>query len=433
MSSTIGRRRFLQAGALFGVAVPLLAACGMGPGASDSVRFSSYGDPTKLGLRGKLADLYTAGHPGTKMSFEGSATSEYWDKLATQMAGGNAPDVINIDIARIGQYSAAGALAPLDQFVPRVIETKYFDENLLSQGKVDGKQFGVPVAMSSYGFGYDRTVLESLGIALPDGTWTWDEYAALCNEIRQKSGNTIYGSEDPSGDPATLQMFVRSKGEELYRGQDDFGFSEDTLVEWFEYWAALRSSGGTLPAEIAAQATYGDWPTLPMVKKIAPLGHIYTANLKGGFQDLTDHTIEITLPPKYTKDGQSPQFPTPSSYLSLNARSGRQEEAAAFINWFTNGEEAARALRLISGPPASSAGRDVLLSSGDLDPSEKQMMAYTDLALKHAFTPPPASPPSSTEVQDLLLKVSQDIAFGTTPIRDGATQFLSDARKALTA
>ena len=151
-------------------------------------------------------------------------------------------------------------------------------------------------------------------------------------------------------------MFVRSKGEELYRGQDDFGFSEDTLVEWFEYWAALRSSGGTLPAEIAAQATYGDWPTLPMVKKTAPLGHIYTANLKGGFQDLTDHTIEITLPPKYKKDGQSPQFPTPSSYMSLNARSSRQEEAAAFIDWFTNGEEAARALRLISGPPASSAG-----------------------------------------------------------------------------
>jgi multiple sugar transport system substrate-binding protein len=430
---TISRRRFLQASAVLGVATPVLAACGFGPGSSDGIRFSSYGDPTKLGLRGQLADLYTQGNPDVKMVFEGSATSEYWDKLATQMAGGNAPDVINIDIARIGQYSAAGALSPLDEFIPAVIETQYFDENLLAQGKVDGKQYGVPVAMSSYGFGYDATALDALGIAHPDGSWTWDDYAALCNEIRQKSGNSLYGSEDPSGDQATLQIFVRSKGEELYRGTDDFGFSEDTLVEWFEYWAALRSSGGTLPAEIAAQAKYGDWPTLPMVKKIAPLGHVYTANLKGGFQDLTDHRIEMTLPPKYTTDGRSPQFPTPSSYLSLNSRSGRKQDAAAFINWFTNGEEAARMLRLISGPPASSAGRDVLLSSGSLDASEQQVMEYTELALSTSFAPPPPSPPSSTEVADLLLKISQDIAFGTTSVRDGARQFLSDARKALTA
>jgi multiple sugar transport system substrate-binding protein len=434
MSSTFSRRQLLRAGAVFGIAAPALAACGFVPqGQPDGIRFSSYGDPTKLGLRGQLADLYTQGHPDVKMVFEGSATAEYWDKLATQMAGGNAPDVINIDIARIGQYSAAGALAPLDEFIPGVIRADLLDPNLLLQGQVDGKQYGVPVAVSTYAFGYDATALDGLGIPHPDGSWTWEEYAALCNQIRTASGNTLYGAEDPSGDAATLEMFVRSKGETLYRDGREFGFAQDTLVEWFEYWAALRSSGGVVPADIAAQAQYGDWPTLPMVKKIAPLGHIYTANLQGGFQGLTDHTLEVTLPPKYTKDGPSPQFPSPSSYLSLNNRTDRKDDAAAFIDWFVNGEEAAHTLRLISGPPASSAGRDVLLA-GPLEPGEKQVLDYTDHALSSAtIPPPPASPANSTAVEDLLLKVSQDIAFGSTSIPDGTRQLFDEVPKTLTA
>ncbi|MGI5129797.1 ABC transporter substrate-binding protein [Pseudonocardia sp. CA-107938] len=432
MDSTISRRRLLQAGAVLGIATPVLAACGFAPRQADGIRFSSYGDPKKLGLRGQLAELYTKSHPDVKVAFEGTATAEYWDKLATQMASGNAPDVINIDVARIGQYSAGGALAPLDEFVPGVVKTEYFDENLLVQGRVDGKQYGIPVAMSTYSIGYDVTALDSIGVPHPDGSWTWQEYAALCNEIRRASRNTLYGSEDPSGDPAPFEIFLRSKGEALYRGGKDFGFAEDSLVEWFEYWAALRSSGGVIPADIAAQAQYGDWPTMPIVKKIAPLGHIFTANVQGGLQGLTDHTIEITLPPRYTKDGKAPQFPAPSSFLSLNARSSRKADAADFINWFANGEDAARTLRLISGPPASSAARTVLLA-GQLQPSEKQVLDYTDTALKSAFTPPPPAPAASTAVADLLLKASQDIAFGSTSVRDGVRTFLAAARKSLTA
>ncbi|MEV0798938.1 extracellular solute-binding protein [Kribbella sp. NPDC050281] len=433
MTTSLNRRRFLQAGFAAGVLAPLLSACNLDPAAKEaknSVRFSSYGDPTKLGLRSKLADQYTSSHPDVKMVFEGTATAEYWDKLATQMAGGNAPDVINIDIARIGQYGAAGALQSLEKYIPDTIDTKPFDKNLLSQGQLKGEQFGIPVAMGAYSMGYDVTVLDELGLEHPKETWTWSDFAALANEIRQKSGKKIYGAEDPSGDTASLQIFLRGKGEDLYK-DGALAFTEASLTEWFEYWAALRATGGTIPADIAAQAKYGDWPTSPLVKKQAALAHIHTPNLKGGFQDLTKNTIDITLPPRNTKDGKCGTFPAPSSYLSLNAKSQRADDAADFINWFANGEEAAKTLRLISGPPASASGRDVLLKGSDLSASEKQVLAYTDLALKNAFAPPQASPAASTAVGDLLLKTSQDIAFGKISIKQGAPKFIADAGKTL--
>ena len=433
MTTQLNRRRFLQAGLAAGVLAPLLSACNLDPAAKEakeSVRFSSYGDPTKLGLRGKLAELYTSSHPDVKIVFEGTATAEYWDKLATQMAGGNAPDVINIDAPRIGQYGAAGALQSLQKYIPDTIDTKPIDHNLLTQGQLKGEQFGIPVAMSTYSMGYDVTVLDQLGLEHPQETWTWSDFATLANQIRQKSGNKIYGAEDPSGDTASLQIFLRGKGEDLYK-DGTLAFTDSSLTEWFEYWAALRATGGTIPADIAAQAKYGDWPTGPLVKKQAALAHIQTPNLKGGFQDLTKNTIDITLPPRHAKGGKCGTFPAPSSFLSLNARSKRVDDAAAFINWFANGEEAAKTLRLISGPPASAAGRDVLLKGSDLSASEKQVLAYTDLALKNSSAPPQASPAASTAVGDLLLKTSQDIAFKKISIKQGVPKFIADARKTL--
>jgi multiple sugar transport system substrate-binding protein len=284
--------------------------------------------------------------------------------------------------------------------------------------------------MSTFSMGYDVTVLDQLGLEHPKETWTWSDFATLANEVRQKSGKKIYGAEDPSGDTASLQIFLRGKGEDLYK-DGTLAFTDASLTEWFEYWAALRATGGTIPADIAAQAKYGDWPTGPLVKKQAALAHIQTPNLKGGFQDLTDHTIDITLPPRNTKDGKCGTFPAPSSFLSLNAKSQRADDAAAFINWFANGEEAAKTLRLISGPPASAKGRDVLLKGSDLSASEKQVLAYTDLALKNSSAPPEASPAASTAVADLLLKTSQDIAFKKISIQQGVPKFMADARKTL--
>jgi len=273
-------------------------------------------------------------------------------------------------------------------------------------------------------------VLDQLGLEHPKPTWTWAEYATLANQIRQKSGKKIYGAEDPSGDTASLQIFLRGKGEDLYK-DGSLAFTDASLTEWFEYWAALRATGGTIPADIAAQAVYGDWPNGPLVKKQAALAHIQTPNLKGGFQDLTDHTIDITLPPRHTKAGKCGTFPAPSSFLSLNAKSQRLDDAAAFINWFANGADAAKTLRLISGPPASSEGRDVLVKGSDLSASEKQVLAYTDLALKNSSPPPQASPAASTAVGDLLLKVSQDIAFNKISIKQGVPKFMADAAKTL--
>jgi multiple sugar transport system substrate-binding protein len=435
------RSAAFRTGIALAATIPLLVGCAAGGGSTGSgsteaagngqIRFSSYGDPTKLQLRSSLADVYMKANPDVKVTFEGSATADYWDKLATQIAGGNAPDVINIDIARISQYGEKGALEPLDKYIPDSIKTDPIDKNLLAQGQLDGKQYGIPVAMSMYATGFDATALDKLGIAHPDGTWTWDSYADLANEIHEKSGGTIYGSEDASGDMSTLEVWLRTKGDVLWK-DGKLAVTEKQLEDWFGYWSDLRASGGIVPADVASQSKYGDWPNGPMVTKVAPLGHIYTANLAGGFQSLTDDQIELTMPPVDKPGGKSGTFPSPSSYLSMSSKASDKDAAAKFINWFVNSKDSALTLRLISGPPASSDGLDAILAAPDLTPAEKTVIDFTQKNLPDLQPAPPAAPGASTQVADLFLKASQDIAFNKASAADASAQFLKDAAQAVT-
>ncbi|GAB3595896.1 ABC transporter substrate-binding protein [Microbacterium tumbae] len=429
------RGRMIRAtAAVSGVAL-LLAGCagGGGDGGSGStqLRFSSYGDTTKLGLRSELLETYSQqNEDGITVQFEGTPTADYWDKLATQFAGNNAPDIVNIDAARVAQYGGKGALAPLDDYLDSIIDTSVIDENLLAQGQFDGKQYGIPVAMSMMGWGYDATVLDDLGLAHPDGSWTWDDYADLADEIYEASGGELHGSEDASGDIGVLEVWLRSQGEDMWE-DGEFVVTPEHLEDWFTYWSELRESGGIVPAEEASLYKYGDWPNSPIATKTAALAHIFTPNIAGGFRANTDHQIGLVLPPVDEPGGPQGSYADPSSLLSISTRTEDKEAAAKVIDWFVNSEDSALKLRLISGPPASSAGLDALLGVDDLTDDEKEVIEFTQASLPNLDPGPEPEPAAHTAVSDLLMKFSQDIAFGRVSVSDGVADLLVQVEQAV--
>lgn len=448
MTEPFSRRRLILSGLAVGSAAALAGCANLTPrgnsappaggaknaaGGARTIRFSSYGDPTKLKLRKNLAAVFTKQNPKIKVGFEGVASADYWDKLATEIAGGTATDVINIDSVHISEYGGTGALRPLDSYIPKPIEIDTFDANVLSLGKLGGKQYGIPVASATTAMGYDATVLKSLGVKAPDGSWDYDGFMSMCQQVFKKSGQKINGSEDPSGDEGMLELWIRAHGESLYKDNKTLGYSQDTLTSWFQYWQDMRNSGGCVPPQTAAQYVYGDWVHSPMVLKKAPFGRIQTNNVIGGYQSFTKNDIELTTVPK-ASDGSYPNYEAASSYLSLNAKTQDPTDAADFLNWFANSSAAALTLRLISGPPASSAGRKALLDSGGLSSEEKKVLDFTTAALKIA-TPPPKipAPGADTNVTTILLKASQDIAFKKKSIKDSVSTFWDQANKALQA
>lgn len=85
-------------------------------------------------------DLYTKNNPNVTFEPEYSGMDGYLDKLSTQAAASNAPDIIQLDPGWMPDWMSRNQLAEL---APEVDVSK-FDEKLLAGGQLDGKQYAVP-------------------------------------------------------------------------------------------------------------------------------------------------------------------------------------------------------------------------------------------------------------------------------------------------
>ncbi len=118
------RRNFI-AGVSATAATAALAACSSSattastPTADDTspvtLRFAWWGNDVRNKNTAQVIADYMKLHPNVTITGEPGEWGTYWDKLSTQVAGGNAPDIIQMDEQYIRDYSKKGILADLSK------------------------------------------------------------------------------------------------------------------------------------------------------------------------------------------------------------------------------------------------------------------------------------------------------------------------------
>ena len=396
--------------------------------ASAPVRFGIYGNAAKLEARGKSVARYVELHPDMPVTYEGVPSDLWPDKIAAMVAGGTAPDVITLGGGDLPQYAARGALATLDEYSPAIFHADNFDKPVLDLGRVKGKLYGIPIAVSIHGLGYNQSALDRIGMGTPPDAWTYDEYAKFCADIH-KADPKLYGSHDGAANLGVFQIYLISAGKQLFDGQK-LGVTVDDVAGWLDYWDAMRKSGGAVPPDLQAQFTNTEWPNSPLVKGTAVFSQIASQDLSGGYQALMTDTLSITTPPSVTAGGSPGYFPQPTSSLCLYSKSNNKEAAVAVMDWFVSDPESAKILGLISGPPASKPALEAVLGLDDLAPVDKKVLKYSQTALSKA-EPAPELPLGMRAVGDLMRRVNEDVGFGKSSVADGANNFVNQANALL--
>jgi multiple sugar transport system substrate-binding protein len=344
------------------------------------------------------------------------------------VAGGTAPDEINLGGEDLAQFAIRGALAPLDPFVPAVFHADLFDAPVLDLGRVNGKLYGVPIAVSIQGFAYNRSVLTRLGMGEPPAAWTYEDFARFCADIH-RADPQVYGSHDGAARLDTFQMYLLSQGRQLYEGRK-LAVSAADVAEWFDYWDRMRKSGGAVPADLQAQFTGTEWPNSPLVKGKAVFASIASQDLSGGYQALTKDTLSITTPPA-VKAGATPgYFPQGTSMCCLYAKSRNMEATAKVIDWFVSDPTSARILGLVSGPPASRPALQAVLELKGLARVDEEVLKYSQAALAKALPAPPLQL-GQRAVEDLMRRVNESVGFGRSSVRDAAQTFIDQGNALL--
>ena len=416
MTISIDRRKFLMGSS----ALVAAGAAGVMPSwaQASSLRLTFWGGQARADRTYAVTDLYKAAK-GTDIEGEFLAWNDYWPKLATQTAGGNAPDLIQMDYRYIVEYAKRNAIAPLDEFVGSTLDLANFDADQLEGGKVDGKLYGISLGANSVATLINTAAFEEVGIEAPTNAWTYDDLMTIgeaFNTANVRDG--MKAIADASYTEPALDNWLRQRGKALYTADGKLGFEEADAVEWYQLWAKLREAGVCVAAEDQALDTGAVESTMLVLGKAALMPS--NSNQLVGYQAVVQDKLGMIGYPRIAAGIGGGHYRKPSMFFSVAGSSANKEAAADFLNFFISDPEAVKALGVERGIPCIAAARDVVAPTLD----EQSQIALNFVAnLGDLLGPLPPPPPAAAgEVDSSLIRtLGQEVGFGAkTPEQAGA-------------
>lgn len=416
-----------KAAAAAAVLALALTGCGGSPQASDgpvTLRFSWWGSDTRHKMTEKLIEAFEAENPNIKVQGEYGDWSGYWDKLATQVASQDAPDIIQMDAAYLGEYAGRGALLELKD-----VDLSKFDQPVADSGKVEGKQYAVTSGVNAMVVMANPALVAASGVALPDDkTWTWDQLDSTAAAITQASGGKVYGTGQVNSD-AAANLWFRQHGKSLFTNDGKLGFEESDLAEWYEYQAKMRDSKAVPPASVITEdATASIDQQGLSTGKFAM--NMYWSNQLGALSKASGQDLEIRRPPSVDgKAADAQQFYKSSMFWSASSRTKHPAEAQKFIDFVTNNAKAGEIGLADRGIPANSDIRAAVVSK--LTPADAKTAKFIDEISSELGGAVPVPPAGGSAAVEALTRYSLEVHFNRLSPQEAAKKALEEAKSAI--
>ncbi|MFD5822383.1 ABC transporter substrate-binding protein [Nesterenkonia xinjiangensis] len=384
----------------------LVAGCGNSEGEEGDVelRFLWWGSDTRHALTEEVIEAYEEENPGVSISAEYGGFDDHWDQLATQTAGGQAPDIIQMDEQYLREYADRGSLLELEG-----IDLTKHDEAAVENGKVDGQQFAVTMGINAQVLVADPQVFEEAGVELPDPmTWTWEDYASISAQITEQHEDA-WGTSIPGGMGA-FQTWMRQQGKSVATDAGELGFEASDASGYFQYFQALMDDGVLPPAELI-QENAGS----TMEQSLAATGQqaisTWWSNEAVALSAAADRDLEILRYPSFTGDAADAEpWYKSSMYLSASAGTDHPEQVQDFIDFFVNSESAAEIVGVERGIPPNQEMRELVAE--DLSGMAAETLDYIDGIESDLGRPEPITPEGGSDFSSVLARYELEVIFG---------------------
>ncbi|WP_243074093.1 ABC transporter substrate-binding protein [Microbacterium sp. SS28] len=395
-----------------------------------TLSFTWWGNDVRHGITEELIAAFEAEHENITIEPQYTDWAGYWDKLATTVAAGDAPDIIQMDEKQLSTYAANGVLLDLGT-LGESLPTEDFPEAVLGTGALDGTQYGIPVGINSYTYMANLDQLEALGIDVPDDeTWSWDDFAELTEEITTASGGAVIGSQSWGFEDGGLNNWLRQHGESLYAedGSPEVAASEDTLAEWWQLLLDVTEAGGTPD------------PSATIERESAGLAESFTATNQSAFgpwwsnqvaalRDASGENLEPLMVPTPDEGEGKAAYYKPSMFWSASAETEHPGEVALFLDFLANSEDAADLLLAERGVPANEKIREYITPK--LDATNQEVVDFLDAIAPRVGDAPPATPPGGGAIETIIDQHTQRVLFGELTPEDAAASFIAELQQAL--
>ncbi|MBK8420305.1 sugar ABC transporter substrate-binding protein [Candidatus Villigracilis saccharophilus] len=120
--------------------------------------------------------------------------SDYSQKVQTMIAGGTAPDIIQLS-EDVHSYSSKGQVISLNDFVTKDsldLKARYGETGGLTTAySLDGNLYAMPDRGGALILYYNKDMFDTAGVSYPTKDWTWVEFLDATQKLTIRDGDTV--------------------------------------------------------------------------------------------------------------------------------------------------------------------------------------------------------------------------------------------------
>jgi len=411
-----------------------MSACGGGaaPQSADGtveLRFSWWGGDKRAQLTQAAIAAFEAENPKIKIKPEYGDWSGYWDKLATQVAANDAPDIIQMDEKYITEYSSRGALLDLSKYD---IDTSKLDEAALNAGKSEDGLTGIAAGINAATILANPAVFKAAGVELPDDkTWTWADFERIAAEVTAKSPKGTYGAAAYGTDEASLGVWLRQNGKSLYTSDGKLGFEPGDIAGWWAFLKQLSEKKAVPSASevVEAEAAALDQSGLATGKNGLAF---WWSNQLPALEKAAGSELQILRFPSKTGTSADTQlWYKASQFWSASSRTKHPLETAKFIDFLANNTKAGESLLADRGVYPNSDVRAAIAPK--LTAADIKVVKFID-QIKDELGEAPAPPPKGAgAIQEIVKRYTSEVLFNRLSTDEAGKKATAEMKAAISS
>lgn len=334
-------RKILKRTAVFGlmatIALGMLSGCGSQGAVSKDGKTKlvmALWDEEQNKTMQKMIAVYQEQNPNVVVETQLTTWSEYWTKLEASVTGGDAADIMWVNVLKAEGYVDAGILMDVSEVAKTLDLEANFPKALVDGYHYDGKQYAIPKDFDTNGLFYNKELFDKAGVAYPTDDWTMEDFTKAAEALSAGISNGEFACAVAfnSGQTSYQGSIYANGGYMLSEDKTKVGWDNPKTIEGLKVWTNLVEKGYS-----ASQAQMAD--TLPdsMFEggKLAMLmaGNYMISTFEKN--DMIKGKYGIVSRPSF--NGKKTDVINGLGY-AVNAQTKNKEEALKFLTWLGGAE-----------------------------------------------------------------------------------------------